>query len=114
MRKGFASERDLNPCVWLVLSERDREIVIGPDESAPVGMCFMPVMVGNRVHLDLASSAEDRDDEIEHLLALGARRVGIGQADAESWPVLADPRETSSAWYARRRRSPDDNQHQAR
>ena len=28
---------------WKILSERDREIVIGTDESAPVGMCFMPV-----------------------------------------------------------------------
>jgi hypothetical protein len=26
---------------WRVLSEREREIVIGPDEDAPVGMCFM-------------------------------------------------------------------------
>jgi Glyoxalase-like domain len=28
---------------WKVLSEREREIVIGPDENAPVGMYFMPV-----------------------------------------------------------------------
>ena len=58
-------------------------------------MCFMPVTdaksVKNRVHLDLASSAEDRDQEIERLLALGARRVDIGQTGAESWTVLADP-----------------------
>jgi hypothetical protein len=27
---------------WKVLSERDREIVIGTDENAPVGMCFTP------------------------------------------------------------------------
>ncbi len=27
---------------WRVLAERDREIVIGTDENAPVGMCFMP------------------------------------------------------------------------
>jgi len=80
---------------WKILSERDREIVIGPDESAPVGMCFMPVpdakTVKNRVHLDLTTSAEDRDEEIERLLALGARRVDIGQTGAESWTVLADP-----------------------
>jgi predicted enzyme related to lactoylglutathione lyase len=80
---------------WRVLSERDREIVIGPDENAPVGMCFMPVAdvktVKNRLHLDLTSSAEDRDAEIERLLALGARRVDVGQTGAESWTVLADP-----------------------
>jgi predicted enzyme related to lactoylglutathione lyase len=80
---------------WRVLSEREREIVIGPDEDAPVGMCFMPVTdvktVKNRVHLDLTSEAEDRQTEIERLLALGARRVDVGQTGAESWTVLADP-----------------------
>jgi hypothetical protein len=49
---------------WKVLSEREREIVIGPDGNAPVGMCFMPVTdpkaVKNRVHLDLTSSAPRR------------------------------------------------------
>ena len=80
---------------WKILSERDREIVIGPAPDAPVGMCFMPVSdpktVKNRVHVDLTSSAADRDQEIERLLALGARRVDIGQTGAESWTVLADP-----------------------
>ena len=80
---------------WKVLSEREREIVIGADENAPVGLCFMPVTdpktIKNRVHLDLTSSAEDRDQEIERLLALGARRVDIGQTGEESWTVLADP-----------------------
>jgi hypothetical protein len=64
--------------------------------TRPVGMCFMPVTdpktVKNRVHLDLTSSAKDRDQEIERLLALGARRVDIGQTSTESWSVLADPK----------------------
>ena len=68
---------------------------MGTDENAPVGMCFMPVTdpktVKNRVHLDLTSSAADGDQEIDRLLALGARRVDIGQTGAESWTVLADP-----------------------
>src|SRR6476646_4451583 len=80
---------------WKVLSERENEIVIGTDVNAPVGMCFMPVTdpktVKNRVHLDLTSSAADRDQEIDRLRALGARRVDIGQTGAESWTVLADP-----------------------
>jgi predicted enzyme related to lactoylglutathione lyase len=80
---------------WKVLSQREREIVIGTDENAPIGMCFMPVTdrktVKNRLHLDLTSSAQDRDQEIERLVALGARRVDIGQTGAESWAVLADP-----------------------
>ena len=33
---------------WKVLSEREREIVIGTDENAPAGMCFMPVTEGKR------------------------------------------------------------------
>jgi predicted enzyme related to lactoylglutathione lyase len=80
---------------WPVLSAREREIVIGPDEDAPVGICFMPVREGkrvkNRLHLDLTSAAGDRDAEIERLLALGAERVDVGQTGEESWTVLADP-----------------------
>jgi hypothetical protein len=40
--------------------------------------------VKNRVHVDLTTSAADRDREIERLLALGARRVDIGQTGKES------------------------------
>jgi len=80
---------------WKVLSEREHEIIIGTDENAPVGICFMPVTdrktVKNRVHLDITTAAEDRDQEIERLLALGARRADIGQTGTESWTVLADP-----------------------
>jgi predicted enzyme related to lactoylglutathione lyase len=80
---------------WKVLSEREHEIIIGTEENAPVGICFMPVTdrktVKNRVHLDITTAAEDRDQEIERLLALGARHVDIGQTGAESWTVLADP-----------------------
>ncbi|MPZ63143.1 MAG: VOC family protein [Propionibacteriales bacterium] len=80
---------------WRILSEREREIVIGTDENAPVGICFMPVtdekVVKNRLHLDLTSRPEERDAEIERILALGAHRVDVGQTGAESWTVLADP-----------------------
>ena len=100
---------------WKVLSGRANEIVIGTGQNALAGMCFMPVTdpetVKNRVHLDLTSSAADREQEIDRLVALGARRAGIGQAGAESWTVLADRRETSSASCARRKRSSDEAQH---
>ena len=81
---------------WSVLSTREREVVVGPDVDAPIGLCFMPAgdtpkTVKNRVHLDLTTTSEDRDAEIERLLALGARRVDIGQTGEESWDVLADP-----------------------
>jgi hypothetical protein len=80
---------------WQVLSERPREVVIGPALDAPTGICFMPVddlkTVKNRLHLDLMTSADDRDDEIQRLIALGAQPVDIGQTGEESWTVLADP-----------------------
>ena len=80
---------------WKILSGRENEMVIGTGENAPAGICFMPVTdprtVKNRVHADLAASAADRDRETGRLLALGARRAGIGQAGAESWTVLAHP-----------------------
>jgi glyoxalase superfamily protein len=43
------------------------------------------------VYLELTSSATDRDQGIDRLLVLRARRVDIGQTGAESWTVLADP-----------------------
>ena len=81
---------------WPVLSAREREVVIGPSVDAPIGLCFMPAgetrkTVKNRVHMDLTTTADDRDSEIERLLALGARRVDVGQTGQESWDVLADP-----------------------
>jgi predicted enzyme related to lactoylglutathione lyase len=80
---------------WQVLSVREREVVIGPDDAAPVGICFMPVdddkRVKNRLHLDLTTGADDRDAEIARIIGLGARPVDVGQTGEESWTVLADP-----------------------
>ena len=63
-------------------------------------------IVKNRVHLDLNpgpdASGGERDAEIERLIALGARPVDVGQRGDEAWTVLADPRATSSASFARR------------
>ena len=100
---------------WQVLSERENEIVIGTDENAPVGMCFMPVTdpktVKNRVHLDLTGSAADRDREIDRLLRSG--RAGSTSARPALNPGLSLPtrRETSSASCGRRKRSSDKAQH---
>jgi hypothetical protein len=100
---------------WKILSGRESEIVIGTGENAPAGMCFMPVTdprtVKNRVHLDLTSSAADRDQEIGRLLALGARRPASDRPALSPGPFWPTQRETSSASCARRRRSPDEAQH---
>lgn len=41
------------------------------------------------IHLDLRPT--DHAAAVEHALALGARRVDIGQRGDEGWTVLADP-----------------------
>jgi hypothetical protein len=94
---------------WTVLSEREREIVIGPDEHAPVGMCFMPVTdvktAKNRVHLDLTTAADDRDAEIERLLALGAP----GQHRADRRRVVDCPHRPPGKRILRR--APEEHTH---
>jgi hypothetical protein len=63
-----------------------------PDNDAAPAISFAPVpeekIVKNRLHFDLAP--DDQAAEVERLLALGARRVDIGQGEV-SWVVMADP-----------------------
>lgn len=44
-----------------------------------------------RLHLDVNATDRDQDDELERLLAAGARQIDIGQPADASWHVLADP-----------------------
>ncbi|WP_411074373.1 VOC family protein [Streptomyces sp. cmx-4-7] len=78
---------------WKVLYEDEHEIVIGADEHALPGMCFLPVpeskSVKNRLHVDL--TPDDRDAEVERILALGATRIDVGQGEDATWVTLADP-----------------------
>jgi hypothetical protein len=87
---------------WRILSEREREVVIGADATAPVGICFMPVTdaktTKNRLHLDLSPDPGEHEAEIERILALGARRVDIGQTAPSPGPSSPTLRATSSAW----------------
>jgi hypothetical protein len=46
--------------------------------------------VKNRLHLDVNPINVDQQDEVDRLIALGARHVDIGQGE-QSWVVLADP-----------------------
>ncbi|UXA12169.1 VOC family protein [Mycobacterium sp. SMC-8] len=59
---------------------------VGPD------WLFLEVPEGkavkNRIHFDF--TPDDQDSEVERVIALGARRVDIGQGE-QSWVVLADP-----------------------
>jgi predicted enzyme related to lactoylglutathione lyase len=76
-----------------VLYETDEEVIVGADEHHYPGLCFVPVPEGksvkNRLHIDL--DPDDRDVEVERILALGARRVDVGQGEDVTWVVLADP-----------------------
>jgi predicted enzyme related to lactoylglutathione lyase len=83
---------------WQVTFEDDDEVdvAVGVDadgkEIEPI-LTFLPSTekktAKNRLHIDLAP--DDRDAEVDRLLALGATRADIGQGDDVSWVVLADP-----------------------
>jgi hypothetical protein len=68
------------------------EAAIVPKDGRGTQLLFGRVPEGksikNRLHLDLRP--EDQDKEVERILALGARKVDIGQG-SQSWVVLADP-----------------------
>jgi predicted enzyme related to lactoylglutathione lyase len=76
-----------------VLFEADDEVIVGSDEHRYPGLCFVPVpehkTIKNRLHIDL--DPDDRDAEVERIIALGARRADVGQGPDVSWVVLADP-----------------------
>ncbi|MBX9245124.1 VOC family protein [Actinotalea ferrariae] len=64
--------------------------------QVPPGLVFVPVEHAksgkNRLHLDLAPhTSQEREAEIARLVALGARRIDVGQGDDATWEVLADP-----------------------
>jgi Glyoxalase-like domain len=44
-----------------------------------------------RLHIDLNATDRDQAEELERLLALGARPADVGQTGEESWHVLQDP-----------------------
>jgi hypothetical protein len=49
-----------------------------------------PKSVKNRIHIDLNPTGCEQPEELERLLALGAKRIDIGQGE-QTWVVLADP-----------------------
>ncbi|MEE1782498.1 VOC family protein [Streptomyces sp. SP17BM10] len=65
-------------------------------ESAGASLLFIRVpegkVVKNRVHLDLQPQDRSREEEVERLLALGAKLVDDRRtADGRGWALLADP-----------------------
>jgi Glyoxalase-like domain len=80
---------------WQVVDEEAGVITIAAaDRSWPV-IDVAPVPAGktikNRLHFDLRAAGVSTSEELDRLLALGARRVDVGQPPDASWVVLADP-----------------------
>jgi hypothetical protein len=94
---------------WQLVLDSDNEAAIVPkhEQDRPIpaeewttvgpGVVFVQVPEGkavkNRLHIDLAPHiTDDRDALIESLLARGATKADVGQADSKAtWTVLADP-----------------------
>lgn len=81
---------------WQVV-EADAEVIsIGPADSAgAVTIDVLAVPAGktakNRLHLDLRANGVTTSEELDRLLAAGARHADVGQPPDASWVVLADP-----------------------
>ncbi|MFJ9918528.1 VOC family protein [Streptomyces rubiginosohelvolus] len=85
------------------VEEGEEVVTIGPP-SVPEGkgrpgpvppvLTFARVSEGktvkNRLHIDVNPTDREQGEEVERLLALGARRADVGQGGA-SWVVLTDP-----------------------
>ncbi len=77
---------------WVVVNDDPDEFEIRPSADRLPGLLFVPVpelkTAKNRLHLDLRP--DNRDAEVDRLLALGATRADIGQGE-QTWMVLQDP-----------------------
>ena len=77
---------------WVVVDDGPEVFEIRPSADRLPGLLFVPASdpktTKNRLHLDFRP--DDRDAEVERLLALGATRADIGQGD-QPWTVLHDP-----------------------
>ena len=78
---------------WVIFNDDAIEFEIRPTPEQMPGLLFLPTAgdksTKNRLHLDFRP--DDQEAEVERLLALGARRVDVGQRDDVPWVVLADP-----------------------
>lgn len=81
---------------WPLVWDQDEETAIrAPDGTGPLitwsGPPLIQKVAKNRLHLDIAPPLHvDQHAEVDRLIALGATRIDIGQADP-SWVVMADP-----------------------
>lgn len=80
---------------WQVVDEDAGGVSIAPPDRAwpTIDVLAVPEAktVKNRLHFDLRADGVSTPEELERLLALGARRTDVGQEDDVSWVVLSDP-----------------------
>ena len=80
---------------WQVVDEDDAAVEIRDPGGALPTMVFVPAAepktAKNRLHVDVSPAGCEQQEELARLLALGARRVDVGQGDDVTWIVLADP-----------------------
>jgi hypothetical protein len=80
---------------WEVGESKDEIAWLKPPGPAVPLIAFVPVpeckSVKNPIHIDVSPTDRSRDEEVERVLALGARRADVGQGEDVSWVVLADP-----------------------
>ncbi len=80
---------------WHVVEEDASVVSIAPADGAwpTIDVVAVPERktVKNRLHLDLRADGLSTAEELDRLVALGARRVDVGQGPDVSWVVLADP-----------------------
>ena len=76
-----------------VVDQTDDIVDIAPGSQSFPGIEFIRTERRERrkspLHMDL--NPDDQDAEVARLIALGARRVDVGQGPDASWVVLADP-----------------------
>jgi catechol 2,3-dioxygenase-like lactoylglutathione lyase family enzyme len=98
---------------WKVLDRDGNEAIeIGPERGGDSGQPVLVLSASDdpkrdklRLHLDVNATDRDQAEELDRLLALGARPADVGQTGAESWHVLADP-EGNEFCLLRRRVAP--------
>jgi hypothetical protein len=76
------------------VTEDDGCVALGAPDQRGIRAIFFwkvpePKVTKNRVHLDLAT--KDPADEIERLIALGAKKVEYREGNGTSWTVMLDP-----------------------
>lgn len=75
-----------------VVHERPGVVAIRGDDQAAPALVFVPAVDAktsrNRLHLDLRPA--DQEAEVERLVDMGARHVGVDRDDP-GWTMLADP-----------------------